>query len=47
VKTNVKAGKITTNHNGTQVRPASVGLKVQTGVKAGFVAKMSKSSPKL
>jgi len=50
VQTNVKAGdgkRIISNHNETQVRPASPGLKVQTGVKAGFVAKMSKASPKL
>jgi hypothetical protein len=47
VKTNVKAGGTFPNHNEAQVRPASPGLKVQTGVKAGFhfVAKMSKASP--
>jgi len=34
VKTTVKAGKITTNHNEAQVRPTA-GLKVLAGVKAG------------
>jgi hypothetical protein len=49
VKTNVKAGKITTNHNEARVSAGSRGLKVQTNVKAGFsfVATMSKPSPKL
>jgi hypothetical protein len=34
VRTNVKAGGISWNHNESQVRPA--GLKVQTGAKAGI-----------
>jgi hypothetical protein len=35
VKTNVKAGGISMQHNEAQVRAAARGLKVQTGVKAG------------
>jgi hypothetical protein len=36
VKTNVKAGGTQMQHNEAQVRPASPGLKVRTGVKAGL-----------
>jgi len=45
VKTNVKAGGIVLNHNEAQVRAAARGLKVQTGVKAGFVVKKTSDSP--
>ena len=38
VKTNVKAGRIATNHSEAQVRAAARGLKVQTGVKAGGIS---------
>jgi len=43
VKTNIKVGRIVSNHNQT----ASRGLKVKTNVKAGinFVAVVSKGSP--
>jgi hypothetical protein len=34
VKTNIKAGALTANHNETLAREAQ-GLKVRTGVKAG------------
>ena len=37
VKTNVKAGGISMQHNEAQVRAAARGLKVQTNVKAGGV----------
>jgi DNA polymerase elongation subunit (family B) len=47
VKTNVKAGKLAGNHSQAQVRAAARGLKVQTGVKAGFVITVNKASPKL
>ena len=37
MKTNVKAGGISMQHNEAQVRAAARSLKVQTGVKAGAV----------
>ena len=37
VKTNVKSGRIATNHNEARVRAAARGLKVQTGVQAGKI----------
>jgi hypothetical protein len=37
VKTNVKGGGISMQHNEAQVRPAARGLKVQTGIKAGGI----------
>ena len=37
VKTNIKAGGISMQHNEVQVRAAARGLKVQTGVKAGNI----------
>jgi hypothetical protein len=37
VKTNLKAGALTTNHNETLVRAAGKGLKVKTHLKAGQI----------
>jgi len=38
VRTNVKAGRLSSNHNETLVREGVKGLKVRTNVKAGRLA---------
>ncbi len=41
VKTNVKAGGLTTNHNQTLLREAKQGLRVKTNLKAGHKATLT------
>lgn len=41
VKTNVKTGGLSTNHNQTLVREAKKSLRVKTNVKAGLKIKLA------